>query len=142
MESLYVGLILAAISALTLIAYRHPKGYRNISPFIAFPVLIVAVGVFAYSMGSMQSLIKGLKDEVNKPSETTAHMVGYYSDRLDTAFHLQTWTMSISVIILSYLVVLYFLPKILSMEEHKEGKPESESSEKDTSKKEIAGDAT
>lgn len=34
MEKLITGLMIATISGITFIAYKHPEGYRNIHPFI------------------------------------------------------------------------------------------------------------
>ena len=43
MQSLIVGLLLAAVSAVSVIAFRHPNGYARLFPYL----LVASTGVFA-----------------------------------------------------------------------------------------------
>ncbi len=42
MQSLIVGLLLAAVSGLSVIAFRHPNGYARLFPYL----LLAATGIF------------------------------------------------------------------------------------------------
>ncbi len=69
METLFVGLLLAAVSAITYIAYKHPTGYKKLW-YVASWVLVVSLAVAGIWDSSMSytyvSLIDGLEYEQRK----------------------------------------------------------------------------
>lgn len=53
MHELIVTLIVAGISGITFIAYKHPNGYSKISPWLFGVVNIIFVGTFIWGVGVM-----------------------------------------------------------------------------------------
>jgi hypothetical protein len=44
MQSLIVGLLLAGVSGISFIAFKHPNGYARLFPYLTFAVTALFVG--------------------------------------------------------------------------------------------------
>jgi TRAP-type C4-dicarboxylate transport system permease small subunit len=51
LETVIAGLILAAVSGLTFLAYKHPKGYRWLSDILIVVLVVVCALFYAYRIG-------------------------------------------------------------------------------------------
>lgn len=108
------ALILAAISALAWIAYKHPKGYKNIAHCILWLVILPFLLICARLIRLVQ-FIQHLKNyrvvdgAVNIPVkyilEANKIMVGL------------GWLLVITIAGVGYLMLLYFLPQLLALRE-------------------------
>lgn len=111
-ESLLLGLILAGVSALTLVAYRHPRGYRNIAPPLLGIGLVWALGRAAWDFGAVNTNIELLGERLQTPN-TSVEVLKSQASYLANNFRDLKWTVSITAIVTAYLAFLFFLPKIL-----------------------------
>ena len=106
-ETIVGGLIIAAVSGLSFIAYKHPKGYSKIGSvtylFISASFLIYVVWVAGYQKGFYDGI--QAKDAFAKPE-----------------FPIEPfpWLVIAVFIILAYLMLLQNLPSILEMDHKKE----------------------
>ena len=84
MDKIIPGLVMAAFSALTFVAYKHPVGYQR----LAKPIRYISVALFCsaviWDMGSMRTLsniyqfIDAAKiNEARVAAENTQFMSGY-----------------------------------------------------------------
>lgn len=51
LQAIISGLILAAVSGLTFLAYKHPKGYGRIYPILLWVSIACCVGIVTYILG-------------------------------------------------------------------------------------------
>lgn len=51
MKDLYIAVILAFISGITLLAYKHKSGYSKIYPWLMFATFIFFIGILSYNAG-------------------------------------------------------------------------------------------
>ena len=51
MDTLIVSLILAAVSGLTFLAYKHPRAYERVSKFLVIVAFTIYMGIFLWDMG-------------------------------------------------------------------------------------------
>lgn len=112
-EKLGIPLILAAVSGLTFIAYKYPKGYERISKPIVIFTCLCFVGVFAWFLGTMHSNIRWLQRELeNSPKEEISEISSQITG-LNHSWTFLLWAFVIFVIVIGYLIFLYYLPNIL-----------------------------
>lgn len=52
LEVLFSGLVLASISGLVVVAYRHPTGYHELSRILLFVSAATFIGVAGYDFGA------------------------------------------------------------------------------------------
>lgn len=113
LENILSGIILASITGITYVAYKHPKGYRRISSKLTALIFLVFVG------GSIW----------NAAVAKTFHVVYEFIDRakLSEARLAQTsieihyaWFFTSLIGCLLYLLFLGLLPVILDLKEDEE----------------------
>ena len=68
-ETLIYSLILAGISGLTFVAYKHPIGYQKIFVVIITPVLLVPTMFISAHFGSIYGRIRALKEDLDERPE-------------------------------------------------------------------------
>ena len=112
-EALVIPLILAAISALIYIAYKHAKGYKRIAVEIGIVACLFFLIVTAYSLGYIHSNIRMLQSKLKESPETEISRISFNITRLNDNWTLLNWAFVIFVIVAGYLVFLYFLHDIL-----------------------------
>ena len=95
-QSLIVGLLLAAVSATSLVAFRHPHGYARLFPFLVLgaSVLFVGVVIWHVAVETMWAELSAFFDAQLRQQATAA------KDELSPPF---VW------IAISYLAVIAFL---------------------------------
>jgi hypothetical protein len=123
LNTIAASLILAAITGLTFLAYKHPKAYSRIALFFLFPLIVLAmVFMFGFDLGMMSGYDAATPFmDVYKRLEALS---ASSSNRLMTPRN------ALLVFLCgAYLSFLLALPFIL--EEKKDDKPKDPSSEKD-----------
>ena len=111
METFISGLLLAAVTGLAIIAYRHPSGYKKIFIFLFVTVGVVSLGISVWDLAveiGFGQVIPFLKTDSD----------GYDKARaaIRTVQINLGWLFLGTVATIIYLNILYFLPKILSGE--------------------------
>ena len=123
-DTLIAAIVMAAISSLAFIAYKHPKGYAR----MFWPIWFVTFGCWACWMVYQIAYTVGFSDAA----------LGYL--RLNREVHLKEpthddvslWAWMLPSVFMLYLVFLYFLPRILDLpvDDRKEDDPKDKVSEK------------
>jgi hypothetical protein len=114
MDSFFYSLLLAAISALTFVAYKHPQAFRT---NIAYPLIVLstlALGfILAFFFGGASTLINKLVTEVSKASQGDLHMLQFGIMTLKAEYDNLLLRLVVVSSFLCYVVLLLNLPKIL-----------------------------
>lgn len=55
LENFIVGLILAALTAITFLAYKHPTAYNKLSPTISKIAMAIVIAITAYNFGLIKA---------------------------------------------------------------------------------------
>jgi len=113
LETIVCGLVLAAVSALSIIAYKHPRGYRKIEPVIVFGISIIYLVYIIWVLGYVQGFYAGksIEGEFASPD--------YPIDPFP-------WLLIIVLIIQAYLIFLKKLPDILEINKDEEKKEQND----------------
>jgi hypothetical protein len=112
-ETLVVTLIVTAVSALAVVAYRYPLGYRKLAGALGTIVTLYSGGTILFRLGRMRSVIhtldESLKAQANEPLSHVGWMItGQEQDAVSIRRIMVVW-----VLVLGYFAVLWFLPTIL-----------------------------
>jgi hypothetical protein len=119
MDTFFWSLILAAVTGLTFIAYKHPEGFsRNIYPPLLALVLFFFIGSLAAYMGGMLYLTVELPKEVAKLKQETGNLP-FLADSIVKQYTLLKYGLGISLGVALYLVILKYLPQILDIKQQK-----------------------
>jgi hypothetical protein len=116
-DSLMPGIIVLILSGLGFVAYRHPKGYKN----IFYPAVIVTfftvVSILAFRFGGMMTSVNHLVSLSNTyPKEFSSLSFSIQSLNVDiTAIKSAVF---IGGLVLVVLVFLFLLPHILGIDTH------------------------
>ena len=121
LETLIYSLILAVVSGLAFVAYRHPNGYEKIFiPSITLTSMAI-IFVLASNFGTMHAHIRLLKDDViERPEETIQQAAAFSINELNNAYDNILIVSTVGVAIIGYLFFLYKLPVILGIKSGKE----------------------
>lgn len=114
-ETIFPSLLVAAISALTYLAYKHPEPFRkNIgAPLLAFGFLVVLL-ITGYFFGTLSVIIGKLSEEVAKLPGEKGHLQ-FLATQLSNNYSLIKYVAGICFATLIYLVLLIRLPQILDL---------------------------
>jgi hypothetical protein len=117
METFFWSIILAAISALSFVAYKHPVAFKNniAYPLLAFDVLAL-IGILAKYLGGMGVLVNNLSKEI-ADSKIDQNNIEFLSNSIKSDYDFLVFALGITIAIFVYLVLLINLPKILSLKE-------------------------
>jgi ABC-type polysaccharide/polyol phosphate export permease len=124
-DTIISAMVMAAISGLTFIAYKHPKGYTR----IYFPVMICGIAVFLLYATFCVGYIHGFSDssigylKLNPPAiHSPVSEIGSPT----------IWDFLIPVLFVGYLTFLQVLPSILDLptKDDDKDKPKDKVSEK------------
>ena len=133
-ETLIPALILAAISGLTWVAYKHPKGYEKIM-FALYVFIGLPVGWFIGTVFELIFCLSALRGATQGAEETPTPLGPLVSIPLDiiqdvyVPFSKLGWILFITVAVYAYLTFLFYLPKILGLKEDEGSKQISEISD-------------
>ena len=99
MTEVVCGLLLAAVSGLTFIAYKHPKGYDKISPFIFLANAVLFLMYLAWTIGYQSGFYEG-----QKANGTLEYPIPFH------------WLLILMIANAGYLSFLSYLPSILEID--------------------------
>jgi len=113
LNTLLPGLLLAIISGLTYLAYKHPKGYQKIFyillPISFFVPFIITAANLGGAHSSIQRLAEDLARNPSRPIQEVSHSI--------TALRQNEYTVHVTLvvgaIVIGYLTFLFFLQRIL-----------------------------
>lgn len=124
METFLGGLALAAVSGLTYVAYRHPKGYHNLFPPVSILSVSAVLCLAAYNFGILSTVTDSLLVRSKAASSDSLASVSSLIIDLDRSVAVIGRCMIVAAAVLAYLVFLYYLPAILGLEQQ-DSKPPS-----------------
>jgi fucose permease len=113
-EPLITGLILAFISALAYIAYRHPKSYSVVWPYLSTIALLIYLLLLTFNLGLLQAS-HSITDEMFKNS-TEIHKV------IESKEIPVVYVLIIFFGFFGYISLLLYLPTILKHSQNEEKK--------------------
>ena len=73
MQSLIVGLLLAGVSGISFIAFKHPHGYARLFPYLILAVTALFVGVTIWHIAvetTWDRIVPHLTDEIHPVAKT------------------------------------------------------------------------
>lgn len=111
------GLLVALITGITFLAYKHPTAFSRLYWPLFFVLLSASIGIGAWN-GSITETLAVLKDFI-PPAQLQAATLKTQELKLASWY---SWVFPIAVI---YLVFLLWLPHLLSEDKKKE-KPKNE----------------
>ena len=107
MDKIVTGLVLAGISGITFVAYRHPQAYEKLWGWLALIDVLVVLGIVIWNTSSYatnSAVIKFLKSDQWKEADDAVTKVRVQGSIL------------IGLVVLSfYLQLLLYLPAILGI---------------------------
>jgi len=112
-ETFVLSLVLAALSGLTFVAYKHPRGYRRISIPLGRSVLLLAIAVLSFTLGSIFMAIGSLKDSLDDFPDQTIKSAQFTVNSLYDDRNLALVVLVVTAATLGYLYFLSCLPRIL-----------------------------
>ncbi len=121
-ETLIISLVLAAISGLTFIAYKHPDGYKNLATPMLIVGLMIALVSVATKMGGLWWLIGNIAEElVKKPDQSLADVEFTIRRLAESKDDIQK-ILAVALPTIAYLVFLWHLPNVLGVNKDNERK--------------------
>ncbi len=112
MDTAFWLVFLAAIIAITYIAYQHPVAFRE---KVAYPLLVLSflsiIFVSTYNIGGLGVNVKHLIEEVPESDAKNA-VVMFYAQRINERYDLQINALLFGGSLCVYLLFLIFIPKI------------------------------
>jgi hypothetical protein len=112
-ETFVLSLVLAALSGLTFVAYKHPRGYRKMSKPLALSVSLLAIAVLSFTLGGTLAAIGTLKDHLDVFPDQTLKSEEYCINGLYDDRNLALVVLVVTAATLGYLYFLSCLPRIL-----------------------------
>lgn len=113
MEALFYSLIVAAISAITFIAYRHHENFAHFGPALAYLFMAVGWIAAAYKLGMNDGMYGVLKLDT-EISAKEARKVLEFNDKV--AFY----TMIGGFLSFAYIQLLMWLPDLLGLKKQED----------------------
>lgn len=125
-DAIFSTIIMAAISSLAFIAYKHPKGYARMYVPLMFIAFVSLVVWWAYSIG----YFTGFSDSSVGYLKLNQTAILKSPEREQSPF----WVWVLPSAFMFYLIVLKLLPLILDLpsEDKKEDKPKDKVNAKDS----------
>jgi hypothetical protein len=106
MEAIVTGLVLASVSGLTFLAYKHPIAYRKLYFALRFPFLMMFFGVVLWDISAMRALSTLLPLVVPEQAKQAHDAVG--SQQL-----MNFWRFLFFMFAMAYLEFLQWFPELL-----------------------------
>jgi len=106
METLLVGLALAAISGLTILASNRSKGYARLAPTLLYALLAIFVLVVVWDTALVHAKLALLRENVSSDGAR---------DAIDARAFGSPWLFGGLAAAWAYLYFLLWLPNILNM---------------------------
>jgi len=111
-----VPIVLAIISGVTFIAYKHPKGYKKILTAITYPLAVVASSIIASNVGGIVITANQLNWQLTNHPKGNIADLSIYINNLQNSVNYAGLTIVGSLCVAGYLTFLYYLPDILGID--------------------------
>lgn len=115
MEALIVSLVLAAVSGLSWIAYRHPKGYRRIVGTAGPAVLVLLVLASIWLLGGLMSAANLLHEALQENPTADLQSERYAIESMANTWRTIRFAFSTAFASGAFLAFLWFLPQLLDL---------------------------
>jgi len=115
METFLWSLLLAAISAITFIAYKHHASFRK---RVAPALLVLVIGAACFSTGVFSGSVSALSEALNNEAalpQLDKRSISFIAKELATASSTHDRALIICAITFSYVILLVFLPLLLDL---------------------------
>jgi hypothetical protein len=113
METIFSGLLLAAITGLTALAYKHPEGYAKIHKVLSIILLLVVLSITSWNAAIDTFIVRILRAS----KSVDMSQIERVGDNLKVPF---SWLVLGFMGIYGYLLFLDFLPSIVATKERKD----------------------
>jgi hypothetical protein len=121
-ETLIIPLVLAAVSGLTFLAYKHPRGYKCIALPIMVSGIMATSMMLAWNGGRLWSCIGGIADKlVEKPDQSLNNIQFMIHDMIECR-NLLAKIVIVFVPSIAYLLFLWHLQSLLGVKKDKKNK--------------------
>ena len=114
-ETLIVTLSAAALSGLTIVAYKHPEGYQRIFTFALPPLVMLALFITSAQIGALGYGISAAYDNLQKYPNDPIKEHSFPIQSMHDASHFLITFYLYFLPAVAYLVFLRFLPQILGL---------------------------
>jgi hypothetical protein len=112
-ETLLYSLIVAAVSGLTFVAYRHPNGYRKIFSALVPVASMAMLSVVGWNLGALGSSIQSVGKALKNNPEEKIQSSSFSITSMNESFDYIIIAVVVGFFIIGYLFFLYKLPTIL-----------------------------
>lgn len=110
-ESLLSGLVLAAVSAVTFIAYKHPHGYVKLFPHLTIAVVAVLLYIILMALLTAFSNASAITHLIGKYPESTIEIHAESIKKIELFASYALISIAIGFAVAIYLLILLYLPK-------------------------------
>jgi hypothetical protein len=114
-ETIVSGLILAMLSGLTFLAYKHPDGFRRIGLILALPTVLLPFCYIVWQLGSIYSGIRLLGEKVSQTSGDKVEVFRSSIESLNNHLTCLSWAVVFTLAVGAYGAFLWFMPQILGL---------------------------
>ena len=118
-HTLIVSLVLAAVSGLTFIAYKHPGGYKNIATPMIMLGLMITLVLVTYNISSLWWGVGILSEELAKRPDQSLKDTQFTIERMAKSRDSVEKILVVALPSLLYLIFLWHLPKVLGVNKGK-----------------------
>jgi hypothetical protein len=118
METFFWSLLMAMITAITYIAYKHPRSFVKVANLMLLLVFCGIVTVTTYSLATLQNAVSLLVEEVAMLKGQNS-LLELAASNIESVYNLQLVTWIIAAAVVAYLSLLTHLPKLLDLDEKK-----------------------
>ena len=122
-KTIMSGLILALVSGLVFIAYKHPKGYRFIAKYYLSSLLIPSFVYCVAKIAGIYFYIRYFGEEADSATANDVEIVEISVSLIQTLNQYLTnliWVSGITFVYILFVAFLLILPIILSADETSE----------------------
>lgn len=124
-ETIVSGLVLAMLSGMTYLAYKHPDGFRRICSVLA-PLAVLPFLYIVFELGSIHNGIRLLGEEVTRVSGDKVEVFRFLTKRLNDNLTCLSWAVVITLAAGAYVAFLWFMPQILGLQKKQNTQPKEE----------------
>ncbi len=115
LQSFIYPIIIAILSGVSFLAYKHPRGYKNIF-YVVFPMsLVIVFNIMFFSISNIYTTTKGLKENLENDTALTLESQTVFIKQLDKTTDFLVIFSIVSFLASAYLYFLYKLPNILEI---------------------------
>ncbi|MCJ7778423.1 MAG: hypothetical protein MUP16_08935 [Sedimentisphaerales bacterium] len=122
-EAIVSGLVLAVLSGLTFLAYKHPDGFRRIGLVLAFPAVLLPLFYICMELGYIHGGIRLLGEEAASASGDKVEVFRSSIERLNDSLTCFFWAVAITLAAWVYVAFLWFMPQILGLQKKQNTQP-------------------